>query len=782
MNKFKNLKIKTKIYSLAGFLILLSLVIMGLSKLQSDANEEIIRANKIDYYMLQARRAEKNFFDRKNLQYADEVKKIYQNILKTTSKYKGNSNYDKIADAAKVYYKNFQKSVQLEKEIGLDENHGLQDKLRNNVHAVEAIAQNVRKDNIMVQMLMARRHEKDFMLRGKKKYIDELHQAVDKMTNAINTSNIPNSQKLIINALVKSYRESFDNYAGKFNEITASTENLKAAVHKIGPLVSQLEKVAQSDSSFWQTTALTIAFISILIGIFLSYIITKLITAPIQNLTESAEAFANGDTNVKIEASSNDEIGTLSNVMNKMVEQIGLQISYLDNLPTPVIIIDKEYNVQYINKFGIDLVGKSKEVCHSSKCSDLLNTDHCHTEECRLHQAMNDRKVHEAEQVARPNGKEIDILYTGTPIIDKNGELLGAMEFVADISNVKEAEKYLDRSTTTIMAAMERFAQGDLTVQIKPEKTGDDIAKLFVAFNDTVQNIKNIINQVIDAVEATASASTQISSSAEEMAAGAQEQSSQTGEIATAMEEMSSTILETNQNTSVAAEAAKDSGTLAEEGGGAVTATIKGMEKIAEVVLGAADTVKVLGEQSEKIGEIIHVINDIADQTNLLALNAAIEAARAGEQGRGFAVVADEVRKLAERTTTATKEIAGMINQLQTGTTETVNSIEQGVEEVNNGKELAAKAGESINEIVKSSSRVMDVITQVATASEEQSATAEEISKNIESINLVAQESAAGVEQIAKASEDLNRLTDGLQNLVQQFKINVDGNEQLSRF
>ncbi len=338
--------------------------------------------------------------------------------------------------------------------------------------------------------------------------------------------------------------------------------------------------------------------------------------------------------------------------------------------------------------------------------------------------------------------------------------------------------QYLDKSTTTLMTAMERFAEGDLTVQVKSEKNDDAIAKLFSSFNEAVQKMKQMILHITDAVEATASASTQISSSAEEMAAGSQEQSAQTGEIATAMEEMSSTILETNQNTSVAAEAAKDSGTLAEEGGEAVTATIAGMDKIAKVVLSASDTVKKLGENSEKIGEIIHVINDIADQTNLLALNAAIEAARAGEQGRGFAVVADEVRKLAERTTTATKEIAGMINQLQTGTTETVTSIEQGVQEVNTGKELAAKAGESIQEMVNSSTRVLDVITQVATASEEQAATAEEISKNIESINMVAQESAVGVEQIAKASEDLNRLTENLQQLVNQFKVNNDSGQQ----
>ena len=204
-----------------------------------------------------------------------------------------------------------------------------------------------------------------------------------------------------------------------------------------------------------------------------------------------------------------------------------------------------------------------------------------------------------------------------------------------------------------------------------------------------------------------------------------------------------------------------------------VNETIKGMNRISEVVQNSAEIVQQLGRSSGHIGEIVQVIDDIADQTNLLALNAAIEAARAGEQGRGFAVVADEVRKLAERTTKATKEIALMIIQIQKDTQSAVVSMEKGTKEVESGRKLADKAGESLKEIIAGAQSVVDIISQVAAASEEQSATSEQISKSIEAISSVTQQSTEGVQQVAKATEDLSRLTHNLQNLVKKFKINA---------
>ena len=321
------------------------------------------------------------------------------------------------------------------------------------------------------------------------------------------------------------------------------------------------------------------------------------------------------------------------------------------------------------------------------------------------------------------------------------------------------------------------LAKGDLTSRVEGQYQGDH-AMIKDSINQMGESLDRALREVGEAVSATASASSQISSSSEEMAAGAQEQTSQAAEVASAVEEMTKTIVENSKNASDTAGTAKEAKGAAEAGGKVVEETVAGMKEIADVVKKSAGTVQELGKSSDQIGEIIGVIDDIADQTNLLALNAAIEAARAGEQGRGFAVVADEVRKLAERTTKATKEIAGMIKKIQLDTKGAVESMDEGTKKVDAGIALADKAGISLHEIVGISQKVTDMVTQIAAASEQQSSASEQISKNVEGISAVTGETAQGVQQIARAAEDLNRLTANLEQLISKFKLSSDSSAQ----
>ena len=213
------------------------------------------------------------------------------------------------------------------------------------------------------------------------------------------------------------------------------------------------------------------------------------------------------------------------------------------------------------------------------------------------------------------------------------------------------------------------------------------------------------------------------------------------------------------------------SGRTAEEGGGVVEQTVTGMNAISEAVSASADSVRELGARGEQIGQVIEVINDIADQTNLLALNAAIEAARAGEHGKGFAVVADEVRKLADRTTKATDEVAQSITAIQNETAAAVSKMESGTDEVQRGVEKAREAGSSLGEIVQGARDVASLIQSIAAAAEEQSTASEQVSRNVESITAVTGQTSEGARQSAAASTQLSGKAEQLQQLVGRFTL-----------
>jgi methyl-accepting chemotaxis protein len=471
------------------------------------------------------------------------------------------------------------------------------------------------------------------------------------------------------------------------------------------------------------------------VGFVMMAIMKKILIKPVQQATDMMVEMSKGHLHSRINTDSKDEIGIMARSMNNFSDTLQ-SFSLLmyevanGNLELTATVMDEKDELSpALNKIIDTLQNVKKE-------TDLLT-----------------QAAIEGKTDYRGNADK----YSGgyKTIVEGFNSTINAI-----ISVVREGEITLEKMST-----------GDLTARMEGEYLGN-FRDFQYCINRLGESLEKVIVEVTEAVHAVASSSAQISSSTEEMAAGSQEQSAQASEVAAAVEEMSNTILETTRNTHSASESAKDAGATAKEGGKIVLDTVEGMNRISDAVLKAAETVHNLGESSQKIGEIVQVINDIADQTNLLALNAAIEAARAGEQGRGFAVVADEVRKLAERTTKATKEIASMIKQIQVDTKDAVSSMNNGTEEVGKGKQLTEKAGEALKDIIKKSGIVVDVVNQVAAAGEEQSSTAEQISKNIVSINNVTQESASGSQQIARAAEDLNKLTENLNNVISQFKIN----------
>ncbi len=511
----------------------------------------------------------------------------------------------------------------------------------------------------------------------------------------------------------------------------------------ISVLSQQAQDISQSASSsvnysiIITISGMGIGCIVLLIGIFL---LAPAITKPIDEMKNIVKEFALGNYDNKIEQKSKDEIGelalSLKTLQNAQIEKIHAAEKIASGQIIKVPLASNKDSLATAFNKEVDTIG-----------SLLLEAD------------MLVKANQEGNLALRGDSSKFEGEWG--KLIDGINSILDAI--VAPLNESAEVLKIM--------------ANGDFTVRVKGSYKGDhQLIKNNI--NTVNESLSQALQKVSESILATASASNQISASVEEMAAGAGEQTHQTTEVAQAIEQMTRTIIDNTKNASIAADTAKSSGDKAFKGGAVVEDTIQGMMRIAKVVEKSSQTVEALGKSSDEIGEIIQVIDDIADQTNLLALNAAIEAARAGEQGRGFAVVADEVRKLAERTTKATKEIAGMIKQIQKDTVEAVESMKQGKHEVDNGKDMANKAGEVLREIIAEAQKVSDVAALVAAASEEQSASAEEISKNVESISNVTQESAAGSQQIAKSAEDLSNLTSNLENLMSHFKISENSKVQ----
>lgn len=330
--------------------------------------------------------------------------------------------------------------------------------------------------------------------------------------------------------------------------------------------------------------------------------------------------------------------------------------------------------------------------------------------------------------------------------------------------------RYMLKPLNAVVSNLNKIAAGNLTDDIEVT-SNDEIGQLQHAMHQTTVQLRDII-QLINIISGRlGTSSNEMVSITQTTQSSIQEQQSGIAQVATAMNEMSATVIEVARNANSAAEAAQNADNEANNGQTVVNATISSIQQLVNEVENASDVINEVRSDSDAIGTILDVIRGIAEQTNLLALNAAIEAARAGEQGRGFAVVADEVRTLASRTQESTNEIQGMIEKLQSGIRNAVMTMEQSRERAGQTVEQASKADQSLRTITSSVSTINDMNTQIASAAEQQTGVAEEINRNVVEINHISESNAEGANQILAASENLNRLTDELNSVVHRFQI-----------
>jgi len=330
-------------------------------------------------------------------------------------------------------------------------------------------------------------------------------------------------------------------------------------------------------------------------------------------------------------------------------------------------------------------------------------------------------------------------------------------------------QRSISGATDTFASISQAVISGDLSQRARLA-TKDELSALGAAIDSMIDAFAQIIKRVTDSSIQVATAAQQLSVNAERTATGAEEVAAQAETVATASEEMSATSMDISRNCQLAADNALQASTAVHDGAKVVQNTVGYMNNIAHRVKGTAASVEALGQRSDQIGVIVATIQDIADQTNLLALNAAIEAARAGEHGRGFAVVADEVRALAERTTLATREIGEMIKAIQNETKSAVQAMEEGVHEVEHGTEGAARSGKALEEILAQINEVNMQVAQIATAAEEQTATTSEITSNIHQMTAVVGDSAKAAHESASAASRLLQLAEELKGMVNRYR------------
>lgn len=484
-----------------------------------------------------------------------------------------------------------------------------------------------------------------------------------------------------------------------------------------------------------------LGLVNIILAVAGAIIISKSITSPISNILLMIEDLKQGHISQRFTFKSGDEFGAIADSIDQLANEIN------ENVITSLKKLSQ-------GEFDFNIESKNDKNELANEINNTVST---------LKAIKNEiNRIAEAFAEGDTNFRGDENKFSGSykTIIEGFNESLNMI-----VSVVRNG-----------YSVMKKLTEGDLSVRMVKEYKGNyNWYKDYI--NNLGESLSKLVSQISDAVAATRRASSEISSGTEEMASGAEAQANQTTEVAGAVEEMTRTILETAKNAATVSEFTKTARVIAIRGGEKSNEAQFGIQKIVESSQNTAQVISSLAKKSEQIGEITQVINNIAEQTNLLALNAAIEAARAGEQGRGFAVVADEVRKLSERTSKATKEIADTINSIQHDAKEADKLMSMSTMSVESGKKLSEETSIAFGEINEGNDQISDLVTQLAAASEQQSTAAEQISKNIESINNVTQQSSAGLQIIAKTAVDLDNLTDKLEQIISVFK--TSGNKFL---
>ncbi|MFV0347487.1 MAG: methyl-accepting chemotaxis protein [Halodesulfovibrio sp.] len=494
--------------------------------------------------------------------------------------------------------------------------------------------------------------------------------------------------------------------------------------------------VANIDFQLYENIAISLGGLLTLIAAVV-FFIRRSVVRPLLHIANGSEEISKGNLNADLAVHSEDELGALSKNLGHMVEKLKTELGFskgiLDGMTTPALVVDTNCRISFTNPALLKLVGRTgnpADYVGQSVGEFMFNDARRETLSHQVLAARTSFVGHESTFTNR-RGDAVTMVVDSSPIYDLDGKLIGAFTICTDMTEVRRQQALVQEQNEMITHAA--HAAGKVSEQVS-------------------------------------SASEELSAQIQQSSAGADEQRKLTADSAAAMTEMNASVLEVAQNASLAAESASEAQRQAMEGARVVDTAVQRINTVAEQANMLKQEMGELGRQAQGIGQIITVIEDIADQTNLLALNAAIEAARAGEAGRGFAVVADEVRKLAEKTMSATREVVDFVGSIQDCAKRNVTATDRAVTLVGESTELASQSGHMLHTIVGMVESTADQVRAIATASEQQSAASEQISRSVEEINTISSETAQAMLESANAVADLARLAQELNGIIEEMR------------
>ena len=565
---------------------------------------------------------------------------------------------------------------------------------------------------VSADMLMLRRNEKDFMARKDMKYQGKFNNNMAAMQEKLDHLKQGLAEEGVDNRQVDDVKEVMVKYGEKFNQYIAGQQ--KIGLHSkdgyYGTLRQAVHNVEDQLASLDDTRLL-----SDMLRRDMKYI--KKFNG---NLDKFRRHLDEGDYSSSVKTELSSRLDQYKQDFLKLVS------------------LEQEQGLDH--KSGLH--GELRDIVHQSE--ELLGQ----TKETLV------AAVAEA-------GKRIDIISMTT----------SAVLAIISIALIIWVATGIIRPVEKLSSAMSQACRDrDLSLRVDI-KGQDEISEMARVFNTMLSEFGGMMSNVMGSANQLSTAADQLTAVTDKSSQAVMKQRVESDQVATAINEMSSTVQEVARNAQDAASTSRTADQQADKGSQVVSAAVASINRLADQVSDTANAIKELEQESHNISTVLNVIQDIAEQTNLLALNAAIEAARAGEQGRGFAVVADEVRTLAQRSHESTQEINDIISRLQQKSSSAVSAMENGLSQTEESVSQASQAGEALQEITKAVAAINDMNVQIASAAEEQSAVAEEINHNVATITQIADETAAGAQETTDTSRSLAGMAQQLRSMVNQFKV-----------